>query len=66
MSYEQLLDLEDKMGNAPTGVNSSEKEFLPIHTVDSSNKSKDGDICLICQVHFESLLKSSLVRIRRR
>jgi len=54
MSYEQLLDLEDKIGTGPTGASSSTKQILPTFVFDSSVDNGDNNLCLICQCEYET------------
>lgn len=53
MSYEELLQLEDKVGYVTPGLKSHEKQHLPTRTYDKSTdlrQSQDSSKCLICQV----------------
>eukprot|EP01118_Nematostelium_gracile_P019335 TRINITY_DN8935_c0_g1_i1.p1 TRINITY_DN8935_c0_g1~~TRINITY_DN8935_c0_g1_i1.p1 ORF type:complete len:285 (+),score=62.36 TRINITY_DN8935_c0_g1_i1:58-912(+) len=49
MSYEELLELEEKMGKVERGVNKTELRQLPIHTFQSSRAKENESSCIICQ-----------------
>jgi len=54
MSYEQLLDLEDKVGYVNKGTPKEAKDIIPTYIFDSSSHNPEKSLCLICQCDFEN------------
>ncbi len=52
MSYEQLLELEDKVGNVNKGLNKDKISKIPIVTF-KKGIYEDCDKCIICQENFD-------------
>lgn len=50
LSYEELLELQERLGRVPTGLSDREIRSLPIQTYEST---EDGAFCVICQLDIE-------------
>ena len=60
MSYEQLLELEDKVGNVNKGLNKDKINKIPVVTF-KKGIYEDCDKCIICQEDFNYGEKTKLL-----
>jgi len=58
MTYEQLLDLEDKVGNVSKGLTKNQINKIP-NIYFSKKKFRDQDKCAVCQYEYKEIEKVS-------